>query len=216
MTPDLSAMGPDSTPQQVFEALGLTLSCWGLQQCSGVQGLIAHILGFSEDFSENIRFLSTDLKHKSCEENDGSDPQIDLLSPWEIWCNRLILEFRTDSELDTDSKMNDTIQIPSFMNAGCKIHVCKEKVGTSHYNSCVIESLFKTRLVEYKTFKDKTLITQIHSHFSKGQKLNSQTFKIIKEREESQEPLLLNFFSSLILILWFTSFEGKNVVTKSL
>jgi len=78
-------------------------------------------LEFSEDFSENYRFLSTDLKHKNCEENDGSDQQIDLLSPWEICCNGLILRFLTDSALDRDSKMNDTIQISSFTNAWCKI-----------------------------------------------------------------------------------------------
>jgi hypothetical protein len=73
------------------------------------------VLGFSEDFCEYNRFLLQGLKHKNCEANDGSDQQIDLLSPWEIWCNRLILGFLTDSELERDSKMNDTIQIPSFI-----------------------------------------------------------------------------------------------------
>ncbi len=91
------------------------------------------------------------------------------------------------SELDRDSKMNDTIQIPSFMNAWCKIQVCKEKVGISHYNLCVIESLFKTRLIEYKTFKDKTLITQIHSSYFEGAKIELPNLQNYQEKEESQE-----------------------------
>lgn len=96
------------------------------------------------------------------------------------------------SELDRDSKMNDTIHIPSFMNAWCKIQVCKEKVGISHYNSCVIESLFKIRLIEYKTFKDKTLITQIHSSYFKGAKIELPNLK--NYQREGRKSRTQDFF----------------------
>jgi len=104
--------------------------------------------------------------------------------------------------------MNDTIQIPSFANAWCKIQVRKEKVGTSHYNSCVIESLFKTRLIEYKTFKDKTLITQIHSSYFKGAKIELPNLQ--NYQREGRKSKNSGFFSPLILILQCASFEGKN------
>jgi hypothetical protein len=89
--------------------------------------------------------------------------------------------------------MNDTIQIPSHMNAQCKIQVCKEKVGTSYNNSCFIESLFETRLIECKTFKDKTLITQIHSSYFKGAKIELPNLQ--NYQREGRKSRTQDFFS---------------------
>jgi hypothetical protein len=51
-------------------------------------------------------------------------------------------------------------------------------------------SLFKTRLIEYKTFKDKTLITQIHSSYFKGAKIelpNLQNYQREGRKSRTQD-----------------------------
>ncbi len=71
---------------------------------------------------------------------------------------------------------------------------------------------FKTRLIEYKTFKDKTLITQIHSSYFKGAKIELPNLQ--NYQREGRKSRTQDFFFPLILILRHTSFEGKKCNNK--